>query len=151
MECIVCYKLTKIKTECNHILCNECNEKLKKRECPYCRQELEKPFEIIISFYHFIYLFDLFYKDNKEYIKLKEKNYLSSIITLELIFYIEEIDKFDDKGIKLKIYEHSFSKNFSRGKIVFSVPNLDNDKKEYNYFTLKKKGLILENYINNKY
>lgn len=148
MECIVCFEETMEKTECNHSLCNECKGKLIIMKCPYCRQELYESFEIIIAFSHFVYLFDSFYKENHQYQQLKQGIDLKSVITKEILFYIEEIDNFDDKGIRLKIYKHSYTFNNCIGSIIFSTPDLDEEKKKYRYITLKKRGIILENYFN---
>lgn len=146
MECIVCFEETEEKTECNHCLCKECKGKLTIMKCPYCRQELENSFEIIIAFYHFVYLFDSFYKENHRYQQLKQG--IDFIIIKDILFYIKEIDDFDDKGIRLKIYKHSYTFHNSIGSILFSTPDLDEEKKEYRYFTFQKKGIMLENYFN---
>ena len=148
MECIVCFEETEEKTECNHSLCNECKEKIIIKKCPYCRQELEYSYEIIIAFSHFVYLFNSFYKDNYYYQQLKKGIDLKSVITKDILFYIEEIDDFDEKGIRLKIYKHSYTFHNSIRSILFSTPNLDEEKKEYRYFTFQKRGIILENYFN---
>lgn len=39
-ECCVCSELTTTKTECRHPLCLECWGKLKKTNCPMCREEI---------------------------------------------------------------------------------------------------------------
>jgi len=36
-ECCICFDETNHTTECKHILCIECNKKIKK--CPICRRE----------------------------------------------------------------------------------------------------------------
>ena len=36
--CTVCHENTNNITLCNHHLCNSCNNQLRKKECPYCRQ-----------------------------------------------------------------------------------------------------------------
>lgn len=147
-ECIVCFEETDIKTECNHSLCKDCKEKLKTMKCPYCQQELENSYEIIIAFYHFISLFDSFYQENPIYQNLKKGIDFKSIITTELLFYIEEKDNFDDRGIRVKIHKHSYINNYSKGRIIFSVPGLNDKKKDFHYFTFSKKGIMLENYFN---
>ena len=147
MECIVCFEETKDKTNCNHSLCKECKGKLITMKCPYCRQELENSLEIIIAFSHFVYLFDSFYKNNYYYNKLKEGIDLNSIITTDLLFFIKEIDDFDSKGIRIKIYKQSYQYHCAIGCIIFSTPGLDNRKREYRYITINNKGLILENYF----
>lgn len=39
-ECVVCYENTNIVTQCNHHLCTLCCDKLNKKICPYCRENL---------------------------------------------------------------------------------------------------------------
>lgn len=148
MNCIVCFEDTKNKTSCNHPLCNDCKEKIITKKCPYCRQDLEYSHEIIMAFFHFVHLFDSFYKENHYYQQLKQGIDLKSIITTEILFYIKEIDDFNDKGIRLKIYKQSYQSNYSVGSIVFSTMGLEEEKKEYRYFTFNKKGIMLENYFN---
>ena len=48
MECCICYESSGIyNTECSHNLCLDCLLKLKKLECPICRNQLNKiPFKI---------------------------------------------------------------------------------------------------------
>tara|TARA_B100001758_G_C17870173_1_gene333432 strand:+ start:276 stop:491 length:216 start_codon:yes stop_codon:yes gene_type:complete len=42
MECCVCLEDKYVfKTPCKHLLCVNCLIKLKKLECPYCRNKLE--------------------------------------------------------------------------------------------------------------
>ena len=38
--CCVCFNNTTYRTICKHFLCNNCNVKLVKRICPYCRHDL---------------------------------------------------------------------------------------------------------------
>jgi hypothetical protein len=101
-----------------------------------------------MAFFHFVHLFDSFYKENHYYQQLKQGIDLKSIITTEILFYIKEIDDFNDKGIRLKIYKQSYQSNYSVGSIVFSTMGLEEEKKEYRYFTFNKKGIMLENYFN---
>ena len=38
-DCCVCHEKTQLKTNCKHTLCALCWNKLKKRECPICRND----------------------------------------------------------------------------------------------------------------
>lgn len=154
MECIVCLEETNEKTLCNHFLCNNCLFRLDKEECPYCRQKIERNVykELNISFYHFIYLFHKFYKDNHIYQELKKGVDKNFILNMNTLYYIEEIDNFDIKGITLQIYNRNEIKDFPINyiEISFSVKGLDeiNNKHIFRYSEYEKKGFILENYFN---
>lgn len=39
-DCAVCYEKTYVKTNCDHSLCYRCWSKLKKADCPMCREPL---------------------------------------------------------------------------------------------------------------
>ena len=41
-ECCVCLHRTRQRTACGHALCKHCLQRLRRSECPYCRQGLEK-------------------------------------------------------------------------------------------------------------
>jgi hypothetical protein len=36
-NCCVCFEQTKRKTQCNHLLCQDCENSLISKSCPYCR------------------------------------------------------------------------------------------------------------------
>jgi hypothetical protein len=38
VQCVACMEDTEVKTDCNHPLCIQCNQNLKKRNCPMCRR-----------------------------------------------------------------------------------------------------------------
>ncbi|CAE8597870.1 unnamed protein product [Polarella glacialis] len=42
-ECCVCLRRTCRRTPCGHALCGHCKQRLRRQECPYCRQELPPP------------------------------------------------------------------------------------------------------------
>ena len=148
MECVICYEETNEKTRCNHSLCLNCKTKLKKNECPYCREELiSSSFKIQMAFSHFVYLFGDRFKDNKYYNDLKQGIDRKGLLKSDILFYIEETDSFDDRGIIIKIGKQEYLDSYSIGNIYYRVPGLDNIERNFQYFLCHKKGIILENYF----
>ena len=47
--CSVCYELCHHKTECNHLLCKTCFNKLVTKECPICRNVLKKQVDMLVN------------------------------------------------------------------------------------------------------
>lgn len=48
-ECCVCLRSTSRSTECGHPLCSYCRRRLRRLECPYCRQALPDPKEGVLQ------------------------------------------------------------------------------------------------------
>ena len=141
-QCIVCYNPTQEKTECNHLLCKDCKSKLKKEECPYCRQKI-KTWDsklVKIPFYHFVKLFhDYYNKSNGIYRNLFIGLEYEDILC-DKIYYV-----FDEEynnctwtenyncAITLKIYNIWNLEN-NRIRMEFTTEGLDDHRSIRHFF-----------------
>lgn len=173
MECVVCYEPTESKRNCGHYLCHSClfqwSRKLKRCECPYCRQALvPKPmelyFDVKISFRHFLYLFYHSIYRNNVIVNMLKKNTdsdsieiegktieLRSIFHSDYLYWVEHIDDFDSKGVTLRIFEYKtwFSANTLRSEICFQTLGIDVSEKIHSFRFVHRsvKGITLINYL----
>ena len=148
-ECIVCYERTEKKTECNHSVCDNCIKKLKKEECPYCRQKIRtwKHKYIKIPFYYFVKLFHDYYNKSSGiyrnlFIGIEYEN-----ILCDKIYYV-----FDEEysnctwtqnyncAITLKLYNIWY---LERGniRIEFTTEGLDDNRSIRHFFIFKPNNI----------
>ncbi len=152
-DCIVCFEKTCTKTACQHFLCKPCQRKLIRPECPYCRRPIVQFKEIKMALYDFIFLFKQFYMDNTTVLQILNGVDSQSLISTDVLFYIEQIDDFDDRGITLqisknpKIMKNGYFSSFHA--IDFYAPGIDSQDTihEYRFSSVTKQGHVLLNYI----
>jgi hypothetical protein len=152
-DCVVCFEKTLDRTICNHAVCKNCVNQLRKNECPYCRKAFPHYKTFILSFVEFSLLFHRFYEKNDLYRDLLMGKDNHSILKNDVLFYVRSTDNFDDRGIEIRVFNIVQERSFhSSVKILeFQTVGLDtgydSPNKKYRYSPISHQGQILENYI----